>query len=177
MRVVAGTAKGRRLEAPPGTSTRPTADRVREATFNALGSLGAVEGTVLDLFAGSGALGLEALSRGATAATFVDDDGRALATVRANLAATDLADRATVVRDDATRFLGRLATHVDLALLDPPYDHTDEQWADLLTALDADHVVIESDREVPLPAPWQVLRVKRYGGTVVAIARRGLTER
>ena len=172
MRVVAGTARGRRLQAPPGSSTRPTADRVREATFNALGSLDALDGTVLDLFAGSGALGIEALSRGAAAATFVDDDGRALAAVRANLEATGLTDRATVVRSDAIRYLAG-ACPVGLALLDPPYAFSDGQWSALLHGLDADVVVIESDRDVPVPAPWRVLRVKRYGGTVVQIARRG----
>lgn len=172
MRVVAGTARGRRLEAPAGSSTRPTADRVREATFNALGSLGAVEGaTVLDLFAGSGALGIEALSRGAASATFVDEDARALAVVRANLATAGLTERATVVRGDALRHVSGLG-HVDLALLDPPYAFTDEQWRGLLGALDADVAVIESDREIPVPEAWQVLRTKRYGSTVVLLARR-----
>jgi len=169
VRVVAGIARGRKLEAPPGSSTRPTADRVREATFNALGSLGAVEGaTVLDLFAGSGALGIEALSRGAAAATFVDDDARALAVVRRNLEACGLTDRATVVRCHAVRFA---AGPVGLALLDPPYAFDDEAWARLLTGLHAEVAVIESDREVPVPAPWRVLRSKKYGGTVVTIAR------
>lgn len=170
---MAGTARGRRLEAPPGTSTRPTADRVREATFNALGSLGAVTGEVLDLFAGSGALGIEALSRGATRATFVDNDGRTLAVVRANLEATGLAERAVVVRSDAERFLAGPVGHFDLALLDPPYAFTDDRWARLLGSLDAGVAVLESDREVPLPAPWEVLRSKRYGGTVVLLARHG----
>ena len=170
VRVVAGIARGRRLDAPPGSATRPTADRVREATFNALGSLGALEGaTVLDLFAGSGALGIEALSRGAVAATFVDDDPKALAVVRRNLDATGLAARATVVRGDALRFA---AGRVDLALLDPPYAFDDDAWSRLLGALDADIAVIESDRDVPVPAPWRVLRAKRYGGTVVAIVQR-----
>jgi 16S rRNA (guanine966-N2)-methyltransferase len=162
------------LEAPAGSSTRPTADRVREATFNALGSLGVVEdGVVLDLFAGSGALGIEALSRGAASVTFVDDDGRALATVRANLDATGLAARATVVRSDAARYVAAGAGRFDIALLDPPYAFTDEEWAALLGALDADVAVIESDREVPVPEAWQVLRSKKYGGTVVILARRG----
>jgi 16S rRNA (guanine966-N2)-methyltransferase len=174
VRVVAGIARGRRLEAPPGSVTRPTADRVREATFNALGSLGALEGaTVLDLFAGSGALGIEALSRGASAVTFVDHDAKAIATLRANLQATGLADGATVLRADATRFEGG---PFDLALLDPPYAFDDDAWARLLSGLDAHIAVLESDHEVPLPAPWEVLRVKRYGGTVVTIARRGGSE-
>jgi 16S rRNA (guanine966-N2)-methyltransferase len=172
MRVVAGTARGRRLQAPPGEGTRPTADRVREATFNALASMGALEGQVLDLFAGSGALGIEALSRGVASATFVDTDARALAAVRANLAATDLEDRATVVRSDARRFLASGPEPYDLALLDPPYAFSDEDWLGLLDALDAAVAVLESDREITLPPSWGVLRSKRYGGTVVAIAQR-----
>jgi len=170
VRVVAGIARGRRLDGPPGSATRPTADRVREATFNALGSLAAVEGaTVLDLFAGSGALGIEALSRGAAAATFVDHDAKALTVVRRNLEATGLGDRATVLRTDATTFAGG---HFDLVLLDPPYAFGDEAWSRLLADLDAEVVVIESDREVPVPEPWRVLRAKKYGGTVVSIASR-----
>ena len=172
MRVVAGTAKGRRLQAPAGDDTRPTADRVREATFNALNSLGALDGSVLDLFAGSGALGIEALSRGATSATFVDTDGRALAAVRANLEATGLEGSASVVRSDALRFLAGGARAFDLVLLDPPYAFGDEEWAVLLEALESGIAVLESDREVPVPAPWTVLRSKRYGGTVVSIVRR-----
>lgn len=173
MRVVAGTARGRRLQAPAGSSTRPTADRVREATFNALGSLGVVEdATVLDLFAGSGALGIEALSRGAASATFVDSDGRAIDAVRANLAATGLAERSTVVRSDALRFLAGATDRFDLALLDPPYAFAEDDWTTLLGTLDAGVVVVESDREFGLPEPWRVLRSKRYGGTVLRIARR-----
>ena len=172
MRVVAGTAKGRRLQAPAGEDTRPTADRVREATFNALNSLGALGGSVLDLFAGSGALGIEALSRGAISATFVDNDGRAVAAVRANLEATGLDGSATVVRSDAGRFLADGPGAFDLALLDPPYVFGDDEWAVLLEGLESGIAVIESDREVPVPAPWTVLRSKRYGGTVVSIVRR-----
>lgn len=171
MRVVAGVARGRRLQAPVGQSTRPTSDRVREATFNALGSLGAVDDAeVVDLFAGSGALGIEALSRGAASATFVDDDPKAVAAVRANLAATGL--DGTVVRDDVGRWLARNPRRFDLALLDPPYALGDDAWAAILGALDAEVAVLESDREVPLPEPWTVLRSKRYGGTVVVIAGR-----
>jgi 16S rRNA (guanine966-N2)-methyltransferase len=164
-------ARGRRLVAPLGQSTRPTSDRVREATFNALVSLDAVEDAdVVDLFAGSGALGIEALSRGAASALFVDDDPKAISAVRANLEGTGLDGR--VVRDDVLRWLQRTPQRFDLALLDPPYCHPDDAWAVLLGALRADVAVIESDRDVPVPAPWQVLRSKRYGGTVVVIARR-----
>jgi 16S rRNA (guanine966-N2)-methyltransferase len=171
VRVVAGSARGRRLAVPPGDAVRPTADRVREATFNALGSLGAVEGaTVLDLFAGSGAMGIEALSRGAATATFVDRDARALAVVRANLDATGLAAHATVVRADAARFLAG-AGPFDLAVLDPPYATDDTAWTELLATLDAEVVVAESEREVPLPERWGILRSRSYGGSVVVLAR------
>ena len=156
---------------PPGAATRPTADRVREATFNALGSLGVVEGaTVLDLFAGSGAMGIEALSRGAAWATFVDRDPRALAVVRANLEGTGLAGRTTVARADARRWLAG-AGRFDLAVLDPPYATDDATWAQLLTTLDADVAVVESDREVSLPERWGILRSRSYGGSVVVLAR------
>jgi 16S rRNA (guanine966-N2)-methyltransferase len=171
MRVVAGTAGGLRLVAPAGQSTRPTSDRVREATFNSLGSMGVIDGArVLDLFAGSGALGIEALSRGAAHATFVDHDQRARKAVTANLDTTRLADHATVVAGDA---LGYLATHsgeVDLVLLDPPYEF--EHWDDLFAVLPDAVVVVESDRSVEPPAGWAVVRSKRYGTTVVAIFRR-----
>jgi len=151
--------------------TRPTGDRVREATFNALESLGAIRGAeVLDLFAGSGALGIEALSRGATQATFVDDDPGALAVVRANLAATGLGGSARVVQADALHYLG--GDRVDLALLDPPYRFDDEAWGRLLGAVDAERAVFESDRTIEVGERWEVLRSKRYGATVVALARR-----
>lgn len=171
MRVVAGTAGGRRLAGPPGRSTRPTSDRVREAVFNALESLGAVEGaTVVDLFAGSGALGIEALSRGAARTTFVDADPRALSVVRANLAATGLATSARVVRQDALRFLdGEEA--FDLALVDPPYRFDDRAWAGLLERLRASIAVVESDRAVDLGEGWAPFRLKHYGATVVTLAR------
>lgn len=171
MRVVAGTARGRRLDAPEGRDTRPTTDRVREAVFNALGSLDALaDATVVDLFAGSGALGIEALSRGATHATFVERDRRARAVVAANLERCGLAGRATVVEADAERYLAGGVGPFDVALLDPPYAF--DAWEALLATLPADLAVIESDREV-VPGPgWEVVRSKRYGTTLVTIARR-----
>jgi 16S rRNA (guanine966-N2)-methyltransferase len=173
MRVVAGTARGRRLEAPAGHEVRPTSDRVREAVFNALGSLGAVEDAeVLDLFAGTGALGIEALSRGARSCTFVERDPAASRLVERNLAGTGLADRAVVVREPAERALARAVAddrRFDLALLDPPYAY--DGWTALLDALPAAVAVIESDRRPPLPTRWEVVREKWYGTTLIAIAR------
>jgi 16S rRNA (guanine966-N2)-methyltransferase len=174
VRVIAGTARGRRLVAPPGPATRPTSDRVREATFNALGSLGAVEGaTVLDLFAGSGALGIEALSRGAASCTFVDVDRGARQALEANLAACGLGRLATVIASPAERHLTDLArtgTRIDLALIDPPYDF--DGWDALMEALPADLAVLETGRPLDVPAGWDRLRAKRYGRTHVTILER-----
>jgi 16S rRNA (guanine966-N2)-methyltransferase len=121
MRIIAGEFRGRRLQPPPDRRVRPTADRVREAWFSILG--GAIPGArVLDLFAGSGALGLEALSRGAAHATFVELSPPALRVLRANLDALDVIDRAVVHRADALRFVARLPEAAfDVALADPPY--------------------------------------------------------
>jgi 16S rRNA (guanine966-N2)-methyltransferase len=132
-----------------------------------------VDATVLDLFAGSGALGIEALSRGAAHATFVDQDRAARAAIEANLATTGLTDRATVVTAPVERFVqGVDGRRWDLALIDPPYDHPDDGWLDLLDVLPADLAVLESDREVEPPFGWEVLRSKRYGRTNVLIATR-----
>ena len=122
MRIIAGTWRGRTIEAPPGQSTRPTADRVRETLFSMLVSrLGDFEGlSVLDLFAGSGALGLEALSRGAASCHFVEQDGEALRALRANVDA--LAQRGTAtVQAGSVMALGPARSTYDLVLLDPPY--------------------------------------------------------
>lgn len=159
--------------APAGTATRPTGDRVREATFNALASLQAVEGAdVLDLYAGSGAMGIEALSRGAASSTFVDSDARAVAAIRANVAAAGFGERARVVRGDVSRFLAQGAPAAGLAILDPPYALTDAAWHELLDVLDADVAVLESDREVRITDRWETLRVRRYGTTVISVAAR-----
>lgn len=167
MRVVGGVARGRRLVAPPGDTTRPTIDRVREAIFNALWSRGVIDDArVLDLFAGSGANGVEALSRGAAFVTFVDDDARAREAVTQNLAATGMADRAEVLADRAERFLQRYTgPRYDLAICDPPYAF--DGWDALLAALPADLVVMETDVEPTLPEDWEVVRCTRYGRTWV----------
>jgi 16S rRNA (guanine966-N2)-methyltransferase len=170
MRIVTGTARGRRLVTPSGLEVRPTTDRVREAVFNALGSLDVLrDAVVLDLFAGSGALGIEALSRGAAHVTFVDSSPQALRAVRENLETCRMAEDATVVRGDALAHLARDGGHVDLALLDPPYGF--EAWDELLAAIDAEVLVIESDRPIDPGPGTEVLRQRRYGGTVVTIAR------
>jgi len=145
---------------------------VREATFNALGSLGAVvEATVLDLFAGSGAMGIEALSRGAVRATFVDHDIHARRAIEANLAACGLTQAAEVVATPVERFLsGAQSRRWDLALLDPPHDY--DGWPELLLELPARMAVLESSGVVEPPFGWEVRRAKRYGRTHVVIAER-----
>ena len=171
MRVVAGEARGRRLIAPDGSDTRPTSDRVREAIFNALHSQGAVVGArVVDLFAGSGALGIEALSRGAAHATFVETARPALAAIRSNLESTGLGDRASVVTKDVAAYCRTVAERFDLALADPPYAF--DAWPELLAALPGAVVVVESDREIDLGEDWEITRVRRYGTTVVTLGRR-----
>ncbi len=156
--------------APDGTDTRPTSDRVRESIFNVLHSLGAIEdATVVDLFAGSGALGIEALSRGAAHCTFVEPSRVALATIRDNLERAGVADRATVEPSRAEVFLARGPGPIDLALLDPPYAFDD--WPALLATLPATVVVCESDRPIELGEGWDAARTRRYGSTVVTIGR------
>lgn len=174
MRVVAGSLRGRRIEPPPDERARPTSDRVREALFNALRSRAAIDGaTVVDLFAGTGALGIEALSRGAGHVTFVEQDRRMLDVLRRNLAALELVDRSTVVAGRAEAALDdwrAAAVHFDLALLDPPYVFAG--WPGLLQGLPARLAVIESDQPPELAPGWGVAREKRYGGTLVTIAER-----
>jgi 16S rRNA (guanine966-N2)-methyltransferase len=149
---------------------RPTADRVREAIFDVLGSMGGVTDLgVLDLFCGSGAMGVEALSRGAAAATFVDHDPGALEAVRINLAAVGLEGEAsTVLRADLPGWLER-AGPFDLAFCDPPYAF--DQWGALLGWLQADIAVLESADEIAVPSNWEVTRSRRYGGTLVTVVR------
>ena len=175
MRVVGGALGGRRLVAPePGSdSTRPTSDRAREAIFNMLVSVQAVVGvTVTDLFAGTGALGIEALSRGAAHATFVDSDPAACRIINANLAGLGLAERAAVSRSDVESYLATHPDPVDLAFADPPYGF--DGWADLLGTLNAGALVCESDSEIePGPDhPWDTWRVRRYGTPVITILLR-----
>lgn len=174
MRVVAGSARGRILRSPEGDATRPTSDRVREAVFNALFSRGPLAGLrVADLYAGSGALGIEAISRGATDVWFVESDRTAVAVIEDNLDTLGFRDIATVVPRPVGDVLETLPDDLDLVLVDPPYSFVD--WLALLERIaprtdDDAVVVIESDREVPLPDGWENLRMRTYGGTVITFA-------
>jgi 16S rRNA (guanine(966)-N(2))-methyltransferase RsmD len=175
VRIVGGSLGGRVLRAPAGRATRPTSEKVREALFNILGS---VEGDrVLDLFAGSGALGIEALSRGAAHVTFVDAGKPALMAVRANLDQLGIADRATVIAADAVATAGRLvpAEPWRVVFVDPPYASELAQQAVL--AIPVSHlapgavVVIEHDRRnAPPEALGSLLRTdqRRYGDTMIS---------
>jgi 16S rRNA (guanine966-N2)-methyltransferase len=172
--VIAGQWGGRRLQAPAGAATRPTSDRVREALFSILGDR--VAGArVLDLFAGSGALGIEALSRGAAEATFVDSSPAAVKAVRANLEA--LAVEAEVRRADVGVFLrgaSGAGRHYDLVFLDPPYrlaERLGRELSEALTAVLAPGglAISESDRRSPLDLDMTPTDERRYGDTVIRI--------
>jgi 16S rRNA (guanine966-N2)-methyltransferase len=175
VRVIGGEFRGRRLAAPASPVVRPTSDRVREAIFDILFSLGGVDGMqVADLFAGSGALGIEALSRGAASVTFVDRDPVCLAAVQDNLASVGLSDAvgngdATLVRADADSWVATTAARYDLVLCDPPYDYAG--WDTLVGRLPCDLAVLESGAEIAPPPGWGVVKFKRYGGTIVTVAR------
>jgi 16S rRNA (guanine966-N2)-methyltransferase len=177
VRIIAGTLGGRRIAAPPGTDTRPTSDRVREALFSALGPLDGE--TVLDLFAGSGALAIEALSRGAGRAVLVEKDARAAAVIRRNLEALELGpDQATLRRRDALKALrdAREAGETyDLLFLDPPYRLATGLGPELAEALapvlaPGARVIGESDRRAPLDLPGlSTTFERRYGDTLLRI--------
>ena len=182
MRIIAGAWRGRRLAAPAGQGTRPTADRVRQALFDMLlhapwGGHAVLEGAaVLDAFAGTGALGLEALSRGAAAATFIERDAAALATLRANIAACGAADRARILAADATR--PPPGDPCTLAFLDPPYGA--DLVARAVAALDAAGwlapralIVGECGRAEALPALGEKLAERAHGAARLAVWRHG----
>jgi pantetheine-phosphate adenylyltransferase/16S rRNA (guanine(966)-N(2))-methyltransferase RsmD len=177
VRVIAGTARGTRL-APVPRGVRPTSDRVRESVFNSLGQF--FEGDVLDLYAGTGALGIEALSRGSERGVFVEKDRRALGTIRENLRRAKVADRAEVVAGDVRRVLDRMLTderQFNLIFADPPYRIAATEVGGLISRLGAllapeGRVVIESGEA---PAAGMIGKkgvARRYGGTYVTILER-----
>jgi len=172
MRIIAGTHRGHRIAAPKGRDTRPTSDRVRENAFNLIGPVDDAE--VLDLFAGSGAMGLEALSRGAAHATFVESDRDAARTIDANLDKLGL--RATVLRMDAVRALQQESRRYDLVLCDPPYDYDAKRLAPLLAnLLDDDGVLVweTSSRDDPPQVPGLHERTTRtYGSARLTLLER-----
>jgi 16S rRNA (guanine966-N2)-methyltransferase len=183
LRVVAGSVGGRRLVAPP--AVRPTAERVREALFSALGPGGVSDASVLDLYAGSGALAIEALSRGAARAVLVDADREAVEACQTNLDHTGLTGRARIARRAVEDFVVAEAppqtvpeAPFDLVLCDPPYDSTDAEVGRVLDALaapgwlGADALVVVERAARPEPAwpqGWDAQWERKYGDTLVTM--------
>ncbi len=179
-RIIAGEVGGRKLTVPK-SGTRPTSDRVREAIFSRLDHADALRGAhVVDLFAGSGALGIEALSRGAAEATFVESATPAVRVIEANVKELGLGARATVVRERALPYVKRASAEWTIAFLDPPYDIAEADLAPVLEELVARlatsaTVVLEmsSRRGTPAwPLGLQVVQSKAYGDTTVYFAER-----
>ena len=173
MRVVAGELKGRRLVSPPRRSNavRPTADRVREALFSILGEI--TEATVLDLFCGTGALAIEAISRGAARATLVDER---TSLARRNIAQLGLSERCEVVRADAIPYLRRASARWDLILCDPPYKLADRLEGELDSLIperlaEGGRLIVESAARRPLALGLPLLTERRFGETLIRIHR------
>ncbi len=175
MRVIAGRAKGRHLKAVPGDTTRPITDRVKESVFNILQP--EIEGaSLLDLFAGTGSVGIEALSRGADRVVFVDKSPRAVATIRDNLIATGLTADATVIRDDSFRYLDRGDDRFDIVYVAPP--QYAGLWERALTVLDrepsaaTDMVVVQihpKEYAAQVLEHFKLADERRYGSTLILI--------
>jgi 16S rRNA (guanine966-N2)-methyltransferase len=179
MRVISGRLGGRRIRAPRGSATRPTAEPVREALFSMLGDIDGAE--VLDLFAGTGALGIEALSRGARRVVFVERRPGSYAALRANLSSLELGRQQALARRAEVRAGIRTARRrgetYDLIFIDPPYRQAQDYAAVLQTSLPAllraaARVVVESDRRDPLDVQLPVEQERRYGDTLITIHRR-----
>lgn len=177
-RIIAGEARGRRLQVPAGEVTRPTSDRAREGLFSSLQSLGDVDGArVLDLYAGSGALGLEALSWGAISATFVEDDPAALNAIRDNLATTKLPGGHVVPMKVELFLTADPEPRYDVAFLDPPYDVDVAPALEALVPWLADDAVVAVERstrgpELTWPEGLQAERSRRYGEATLWYATR-----
>jgi len=170
VRIIAGTRKGHIIQAPPGRGTRPTSDRVRENVFNILGPVD--DAVVLDLYAGSGAMGLEALSRGAAQAVFVERDPDALRAIERNLDKLRL--RGTVLRQDAVAVLAGENRKYDLVFVDPPYDlypDLEPKLARYLPPVLSDNavVVVETDARVEPSLPLEQRTSRKYGSARVTV--------
>ncbi|MBC95628.1 16S rRNA (guanine(966)-N(2))-methyltransferase RsmD [bacterium] len=168
MRVIAGVAKGHKLVKPSGDHIRPTRDRVKEAIFNSLHSYGLINGrTFIDLFSGTGSLGIEALSRGAKSVVFVDNHAEAIDCIMLNVEKLNYGPSSKIQKADAINFL-RKEDYFDVALLDPPYKY--EHWGKLLKRINAKSIVIESSEPVTLESDWQIIKSQKYGQTNLLIA-------
>ena len=180
MRVIAGDAKGRRIKAPTGSSIRPSSEKVRSAIFSIVESAGVDLSRVLDLYAGTGALGIEALSRGAGWVDFVEQDPRHAAAIKANLAATGLGARAHVCREPVAKAIGSLEGEYGVVFMDPPYG--DDNVGSVLRLLAASPVVgagtvivVEHSRHQALEPGYGdfiLSKERKYGETIVSIFHR-----
>ncbi len=177
MRVITGIAGGKKISAPDGMDVRPTPERVKEGIFSAIQF--DIEGRrVLDLFAGSGQLGIEALSRGAMSATFVDSSASSIKLIRSNLAATDLEENAKVVSGDFAAFLAMTRDTFDIAFIDPPYaaglfDKALEKCTSVMSEYGI--ILLEHPKEISVPSEvgsFAVYKEYRYGKVIVTCYRR-----
>lgn len=186
MRIITGSAKGTKLKGPKGSDTRPTADRVKESIFNIMGSL-VMNAKVLDLFAGTGNLGLEALSRGADSAVFIDYNANSIEVIRDNAVHTKLIFKTEIFKNDVFKGMHKLEQsqrRFDLIFCDPPYNKG--LVNQVLTKLDnstllipGGFVMIEYSQHEPINQEWQTLQLKRvekYGETMVGFWRRNKME-
>lgn len=187
MRVISGVARGRKLYVPPGNEIRPATDRLKEALFNIL--LTVEDERVLDLYAGTGSLAIEALSRGACHATLVESHARGIAAIERNLAICGFEDRATVLRRDAVHGAGSLECQqhgpYDLVLIDPPYIVGSDELAGLAGALARPNLLAlgariaferrTGDPPPPLPPGFDWVRQRRYGQTTLHLAEKAAT--
>jgi 16S rRNA (guanine(966)-N(2))-methyltransferase RsmD len=180
MRVIAGTCKGRRLVAPKGSRTRPALDRIKESVFSILFKVDAQ--TVLDLFAGSGSVGIEALSRGAAHATFVENDSAALRAITSNIISCGFEDRSTIMKQDVTRALNKLdkkKASFDLIFVDPPYskglvNKTLVKLGSSNLAHEGSRIIVEHHPKEPInDIPGLVLTDSRkYGQTLISFLQK-----
>ncbi|WP_028307390.1 16S rRNA (guanine(966)-N(2))-methyltransferase RsmD [Desulfitibacter alkalitolerans] len=172
MRIISGYAKGRRIIAPRGTKIRPTSDRVKEAIFNTISPL-VYKSDFLDLFAGTGNIGIEALSRGANSCTFVDQSPKAIKCIRNNLANIGFEDRSTIILGDSRKIINKLTKIYDIIFLDPPYGY------DLVVPIvkklklllkEEGIIVVETESKIELPPQcdtFRLLKTSKYGDTQV----------
>jgi len=172
MRVISGFARGRRLAAPKGTKIRPTSDRVKEAIFSTIASY-VSQSDFLDLFAGTGSMGIEALSRGANSCTFVDASPQAIKCIKNNLSNIGFEDRSIVMLGDSTKIVTRLTQIYDIIFLDPPYG------CDLVVPIvknlklllkEEGIIVVETENKIELPSQcdtFRLIKTVRYGDTQV----------
>ena len=176
MRVITGTARGRRLITPEGLDTRPTTDKVKEAICSSL-QFDFPGANVLDLFAGSGQMAIEALSRGAARATLVDADQRAVTCIRQNIKSCGFTDQTTVLKSDAVSFLQRTTERFDIAFLDPPYRHDIlQQILPVLAEKMQKNGIIVCEHEPECKLSQRILhfdlqKQKKYGKIIISVYR------